>query len=246
MSTSQIEWTEESWNPTTGCTKVSTGCKHCYAEKMAKRLKAMGVKGYEKGFAVRCHKNRLQQPLSRKKPTIYFVNSMSDLFHEKVPFSFVDKVFEVIEKTPRHTYQILSKRPERMADYCRLVKVPDNAWLGVSVENKQHGLPRVKILQTIDCRVRFLSCEPLLENLGRISLKNIHWVIVGGESGKNARPMKKEWAENVCKQCREKNVAFFFKQWGAWGDDGVKRSKKLNGRVLDSREWNEFPITMPL
>ena len=172
---------------------------------------------------------------------MYFVNSMSDLFHEKAPFSFVDQVFDVIKKTPQHTYQILTKRPARMADYCRLIEVPENAWLGTSVENKKHGLPRIKILQTIDCRIRFLSCEPLLENLGRIRLKGIQWVIVGGESGVGARPMKPEWVENIRKQCQERKVEFFFKQWGAWGADGIKRSKKANGRLLNGREWNQFP-----
>lgn len=241
MSSSTIEWTEATWNPTTGCTKVSPGCKNCYAEKLAKRLKAMNVSGYEEGFALRCHQGRLRQPLLRKTPTMYFVNSMSDLFHEQVPFSFVDQVFDVIKETPQHTYQILTKRPARMADYCRLIKVPENAWLGTSVENKKHGLPRIKTLQTIDCHIRFLSCEPLLENLGRIRLRGIQWVIVGGESGVGARPMKPEWVENIRKQCQDRKVAFFFKQWGAWGADEIRRSKKANGRLLNGREWNQFP-----
>lgn len=240
-SFSHIEWTEATWNPVTGCTKVSPGCKYCYAEVLSRRLRAMGVAGYENGFEVSLHENRLQQPLRRKKPTVYFVNSMSDLFHPKVPFEFIDKVMRVIEQTPRHTYQILTKRPKIMARYFSSRKVPVNAWIGVSVEDKKYGLPRISVLQKIDAAVRFLSVEPLLEDLGRMNLAGIHWVIVGGESGPRARPMKPEWVDNVKRQCRAADAAFFFKQWGAYDKEGVKRGKKASGRLYRNRTWDEMP-----
>ncbi len=238
---STIEWTEQTWNPVTGCTKISAGCEFCYAETMARRLQAMGMPGYENGFAVTCHENRLLQPLRRKIPTVYFVNSMSDLFHPNAPFSFIDKVLQTIDKTPHHTYQILTKRPELMAKYFSDRNVPDNAWLGVSVENKKHGVPRIDVLRKIGAKIRFLSVEPLLEDLGKINLSGIHWVIVGGESGLDARPMQPAWASNIRAQCQRRRVPFFFKQWGAWGSDQVKRSKKDNGRLLDGRLWNQYP-----
>ena len=238
---SNIEWTESTWNPVTGCTKVSAGCKHCYAETMAHRLQAMGVKGYEKGFAVSMHPDRLSVPLRRKKPTMWFVNSMSDLFHPKVPFDFVNEIENVIRATPQHTYQILTKRPGRMRQYFYDRVVPTNVWLGVSVENKRHGVPRIDILRDINAEVRFLSVEPLLEDIGEINLNRIHWVIVGGESGKGARPMRPEWVANVSQQCRMVNVHFFFKQWGAYGADGVRRSKHRNGREYLGREYNAMP-----
>ncbi len=243
---SGIEWTEQTWNPVTGCTKVSAGCKNCYAETMARRLKAMGAPGYENGFALSFHEGRLDAPLRRRKPTIYFVNSMSDLFHPKVPFSFIDKVFNTIAETPQHSYQILTKRPEIMARYfAPLTRTPPtNAWLGVSVENKKHGVPRIGVLRKIPAAIRFLSVEPLLEDIGEIDLQGIHWVIVGGESGKKARPMKPEWVEGVKKQCHTAKVKFFFKQWGAWSADGVKRSKHANGREYRNRTWNEMPIVI--
>lgn len=242
MSTdTKIEWTERTWNPSVGCTKISAGCKHCYAETMARRLKAMGVEDYRDGFALKMLPHRLDEPLHRKKPTMYFVNSMSDLFHEKVTFEFIDRVIDIIRQTPQHTYQILTKRPARMRDFFSNRPVPDNAWLGVSVENRRHGLPRIPELQAIKAAVRFLSVEPLLEGLGTLNLDGIDWVIVGGESGHGARPMKKAWALSVRNQCLEANVAFFFKQWGQWGADGVRRSKKANGRTLDGRIWDQFP-----
>ncbi|MGI9345797.1 MAG: DUF5131 family protein, partial [Gammaproteobacteria bacterium] len=166
MSQSAIEWTESTWNPVTGGTKISSGCANCYAETMAKRLQAMGAPGYADGFQVTLHPHRLQQPVKRSKPTIYFVNSMSDMFHEKVSFAFIDQVFGVIEQTPQHTYQILTKRPERMTEYFSMRRVPANAWLGTSIENQKQGVPRIAFLQKIECRTRFLSCEPLLEDLG--------------------------------------------------------------------------------
>ena len=246
MSTqSRIEWTEQTWNPTVGCTKVSPGCKHCYAETMARRLQAMGVQGYENGFTLTLMPKRLAEPLERRKPTVYFVNSMSDLFHEKVPFDYIRRIFDVMAHAPQHTFQVLTKRAERMAKFCRSIEVPANAWLGVSVENRKHGVPRIDVLRTIDAKVRFLSAEPLLEDLGAIDLTGIHWVIVGGESGPKARPMRKEWVDGVKGQCDRAEVAFFFKQWGAWGVDGQKRSKKANGRQYIGKVWDTMPTTLP-
>ncbi|PHR70322.1 MAG: hypothetical protein COA67_08430 [Lutibacter sp.] len=240
MKKTKIEWTEATWNPTTGCTKVSAGCKHCYAETMSFRLKAMGTPGYDNGFEFSLMPERLNQPFKIKKPTRFFVNSMSDLFHEEMPYEYLDKVFEVMKQTPRHEYQILTKREDILADYFKDKKAPKNVWLGVSVENKKTK-NRIDVLRNIDATIRFLSLEPLLEDLGELDLSNIHWAIVGGESGNKARPMKKSWAVNIKNQCFEQNVAFFFKQWGTWGADNVKRSKKANGRLLDGEEWNEYP-----
>lgn len=242
-STSKIEWTEQTWNPVTGCTKVSPGCKNCYAETLSKRLQAMGVKGYSAGFSrVTLLPEKLNQPLSRKKPTIYFVNSMSDLFQDDVPFSFIDKVMDTISVTPQHTYQILTKRADRMCKYFQDKEIPHNAWLGVSVEDKQYGKPRIPILKKIKANVRFLSIEPLLEDLGSLNFEGIHWVIVGGESGKKARPMNEKWVLKIKKQCENQNVSFFFKQWGSIGKDGKKRSKKENGRELAGRHWDAIPL----
>ena len=247
MSTkSKIEWTEQTWNPTTGCTKVSPGCKHCYAETMARRLQAMGANGYQNGFKLSMLPERLNEPLKRRKPTIYFVNSMSDLFHENIPFVFLDQVFDIIRRTPQHTYQILTKRAKRMSRYFakQTRAVPTNAWLGVSVENKKYGLPRIDELRKVDAHIRFLSIEPLLEDLGWLDLTDIHWAIVGGESGPKARPMKPEWVEVIKEQCIEQDVAFFFKQWGGWGADGKRRAKKVNGRKLAGRTWDEMPLNL--
>ncbi len=241
MKKSKIEWTEETWNPTTGCTKVSAGCKNCYAEVMANRLQAMGTPGYENGFEFSIMYDRLEQPLKKKKSTKYFVNSMSDLFHEQMPKSFLDKIMGVIDLTPQHVYQILTKREDRMFEYFQDRRIPENIWLGVTVEDIKHGVPRIDKLRNINASIKFLSVEPLLEDIGKINLTGIDWVIVGGESGAKARPMKQEWALNVKKQCDEQNVAFFFKQWGTWGADGVRRSKKTNGRILNGKEWNEYP-----
>lgn len=240
-STSKIEWTEKTWNPVVGCTKVSPGCKHCYAEAMAKRLKAMKTPGYENGFKLTLLPQRLFEPLKRKTPTIYFVNSMSDLFHEDVSFTYIEQVFDIIRKCEWHTFQILTKRAERMAEFFANRSIPKNAWLGVTVEDKKYGLPRIDYLREIAASIRFLSVEPLLEDLGQVDLSDIHWVIVGGESGPKARPMNKSWVENIRLQCKKYNVAFFFKQWGGWGVDGIKRAKKENGRILDGRTWDEMP-----
>lgn len=238
---SRIEWTERTWNPTVGCTKISPGCKHCYAETMSRRLKAMGTPGYENGFALTLLPERLEDPIKRKKPTVYFVNSMSDLFHDKVPDEYIERVFQVIEQTPQHTYQILTKRAARMARYFRKRTVPANAWMGVSVEDQKYGVPRINHLRKVPATIRFLSVEPLLENVGQLDLSGIHWVIVGGESGPKARPMEKAWALAVQHQCEDQNVAFFFKQWGGWGADGKKRAKAANGRELNGRTWDEMP-----
>lgn len=241
-TTTKIEWTEQTWNPVTGCTKVSPGCKHCYAETMAQRLKAMGAPGYERGFTLTLQPDRLNQPLKRKKATVWFVNSMSDLFHKDVPDSYIDQVFDTIRFTPQHTYQILTKRAGRLAAYFGSRELPTNVWLGVSVENRRHGKPRIDSLRTINTHIRFLSVEPLLEDLGELNLDKIHWVIVGGESGAYARPMNAEWVRSIQQQCKDAGVAFFFKQWGGWGADGRKRNKHANGRTLDGRIWDQYPV----
>lgn len=239
---SRIEWTEHTWNPVIGCTKLSAGCKHCYAETLSRRLQAMGAPGYEQGFTiVREMTERLRQPLTRKHSTVYFVNSMSDLFHERVSAVFIDMVFAVMREASWHTFQVLTKRAERLADYASSHQVPDNVWLGVSVENKRHGVPRVAHLRRSPAKTRFLSVEPLLEDIGPLDLTGIEWVIVGGESGHGARPMKAEWVRGVRAQCESQGVRFFFKQWGAHGVDGTRRTKKANGRTLDGRTYDAMP-----
>ena len=201
----------------------------------------MGVKGYENGFNLTLLPHRLDEPLKRSKPTVYFVNSMSDLFHEEIPDAYIRQVFDVIRQAHHHTFQVLTKRAERMAEFVRNYEPPRNAWMGVTVENKQHGLPRLNLLRHVPAAIRFVSVEPLLEDLGRMNLNNIHWVIVGGESGAKARPMKQGWVLNVKHQCEQQKVAFFFKQWGGWGADGQKRAKKQNGRLLQGRTWDAVP-----
>ncbi len=243
-SNSKIEWTEQTWNPVTGCTKVSPGCKHCYAEVMAGRLKAMGASGYKEGFKLSVHPDRLDQPRKRKKPTVYFVNSMSDLFHEDVSNKFIISVFKTIEDTPWHTYQILTKRADRLPDFFANRSCPENVWLGVSVEDKEYGVPRLDDLRKVDAGIRFASVEPLLEDLGPVDFTDIHWVIVGGESGSKARPMQAEWAENVHRYAKSAGAAYFFKQWGTWGADGVKRAKSKNGRKLNGKTYDEYPVTI--
>jgi protein gp37 len=208
---------------------------------MARRLKAMGVKGYENGFDLTLLPKRLEEPLLRKTPTVYFVNSMSDLFHEEIPDDYIRQVFDVIRRAPQHTFQVLTKRAERMADFFRTNDTSKNAWLGVTVEDRRYGVPRIDALRRVPAAIRFLSVEPLLEDLGEIDLAGIHWVIVGGESGPKARPMKQDWVLSVKRQCEEQGAAFFFKQWGGWGIDGKKRGKKENGRLLMGRTWDEVP-----
>ena len=242
MSTqTSIEWTEQTWNPAVGCSKVSPGCANCYAEVMARRLQAMRVKGYENGFRLTLLPQRLHEPIRRKRPTVYFVNSMSDLFHEEIPDDYLVRVLEVIQQAPQHTFQILTKRAERMAEFFHGRQLPRNAWLGVTVENRAHGLPRLDALRRISAYVRFVSAEPLLENLAEIDLTGMHWVIIGGESGPKARQMNPEWVLNVKRMCEEQGAAFFFKQWGGWSVDGKKGSKKRNGRVLNGRTWDAAP-----
>lgn len=242
MSTkTKIEWTEISWNPTVGCDPISPGCLNCYAKVMARRLQAMHVKGYENGFQLTLLPDRLDEPLKRKKPTMYFVDSMSDLFHEEIPEDYIRQVLEIIQQVPQHIFQILTKRAKRMADFFNNNQPPENVWVGVTAEDCLHGLPRIDELRKIPASVRFVSFEPLLEDLVEIDLTGINWAIVGGESGRKARPMKEEWVLNIKRMCEEQDVAFFFKQWGTWGSDGVKRSKKANGRMLEGRIWDDFP-----
>jgi protein gp37 len=241
MKNTKIEWTEKVWNPSIGCSKVSPGCKFCYAEVFAKRLQAMGLKEYKDGFKFKILPDRLEEPLKIKKPTKFFVNSMSDLFHEEMPFEYLDEIFDIIRRTPQHTYQILTKRAKRMYEYFSERDVPQNVWLGVSVENATYK-NRIEYLRKINATIRFISFEPLISSVGELDLTGIHWAIVGGESGKKARPMLKKWVEEIFIQCKKQNVAFFFKQWGTWGADGIKRSKRENGRKFKGKIWNEFPI----
>lgn len=209
---------------------------------MAKRLQAMKVHGYENGFALSLLPNRLEEPLKRMKPTIYFVNSMSDLFHEQIPNDYIRQVFDVIRRAPQHTFQVLTKRAERMATFFKDYVPPKNAWLGVTVEDRKFGVPRLDWLRQVPAHIRFISVEPLLEDLGMLNLNGIHWVIVGGESGPKARPMQQEWVLSIKYQCDEQSSAFFFKQWGGWGVDGKKRAKRLNGRLLQGRTWDASPV----
>lgn len=238
---SRIEWTEATWNPTVGCTKISPGCKNCYAEEMAHRLKAMGVRDYQNGFRLTLLEHRLVDPLKRKKPTVYFVNSMSDLFHQSVPDAYIERVLETMHAASWHTFQVLTKRAERLPRFFARRRLPDNIWLGVSVEDQKYGVPRIEHLRAVQAKVRFLSVEPLLEDVGPLDLRNIQWVIVGGESGRRARPMQERWVASIQAQCEAQNVQFFFKQWGGWGADGKRRSKKANGRTFAGRQWNEMP-----
>ena len=240
MRTTKIEWTDKTWNPITGCTKKSAGCAHCYAEVMARRLKAMRLDKYRNGFELTLHDEDLEEPLQWTKAHNIFVCSMSDIFHEDVPFEFVDKIMETITKTPQHRYQILTKRAERMADYFKTRLIPDNVWLGVTVECKSTKY-RIDYLSHLNASVKFLSCEPLIEDLGEINLSGIDWVIVGGESGPKARPMKPEWVVNIKQQVEQQNAAFFFKQWGTWGSDGIKRNKHANGKLLLGKIIQQMP-----
>lgn len=240
MKTTKIEWTDKTWNPITGCSKKSAGCLHCYAEVMSRRLKAMGLAKYVNGFKVTLHESCLCEPYGWKGSHNIFVCSMSDIFHEDVPFDFVDKIFEVIEKTPRHRYQILTKRAERMAEYFASRAIPENVWLGVTVEAKSSRF-RIDMLRGLQATVKFLSCEPLIEDLGELNLSEIDWVIVGGESGPQARPMQESWVLNIRRQVEEQGARFFFKQWGTWGADGVKRNKHANGKLLMGEVVQEMP-----
>jgi protein gp37 len=231
---SSIEWTEATWNPVTGCTKISAGCVHCYAERMAKRLKAMGQARYRNGFEVTLQPDVLEVPLHWKRPRMIFVNSMSDLFHEEVPADYIAKVFAVMQKASQHTFQVLTKRPERAAELAPDLPWPANVWMGTTVERADY-LHRIRSLKKIPAAIRFLSLEPLLGPLPKLPLKDIHWVIVGGESGPDARPMQAKWVFQIREQCQANDVPFFFKQWG-----GVIKS--LAGRKLEGRSWDEMPL----
>lgn len=230
---SHIEWTEMTWNPVTGCTKVSQGCKHCYAERMAKRLKAMGQERYRNGFGVTLQEDLVELPFQWKQPRVIFVNSMSDLFHADVPLPFIQRVFTTMEQCRQHTFQVLTKRSERLLEVSAQLPWPSNVWMGVSVENAD-VVERVRDLQQVPAAVRFLSIEPLIGPIEALPLDGIHWAIVGGESGPGARPMKREWVESIHRQCRAAKVPFFFKQWG-----GTR--KDLTGRELDGRTYDEMP-----
>ena len=279
MADTSIEWTDKTWNPTTGCDQISSGCDNCYALTMARRLKAMGQAKYQTdgdprtsgpGFGLAVHEGSLNDPFTWRTPQKVFVNSMSDLFHARVPLDFVRRVFEVIEATPQHTYQVLTKRASRLPKVADKLPWPRNLWMGVSVEDATE-LHRVDDLRKVDAEVKFLSCEPLIGSLGDLDLAGIHWVIVGGESGPRVRPMHPDWARSLRDQCVQAGVPFFFKQWGSWAPTGwhgigralpgsilvgdpvdmhghrvemARVSKKSESRELDGREWNEFPEEM--
>ena len=231
---STIEWTEVTWNPVTGCTKISQGCKHCYAERMSKRLHAMGVGKYRAGFEVRTHQASLIEPLRWSQPRLVFVNSMSDLFHQSVPATFIEAVFEVMNRASRHTFQVLTKRPGRVVQLDRKLHWTSNIWLGTSIESER-WLGRLERLGRTGARTKFLSLEPLLGPLPKLSLHGVDWVIVGGESGPGARPMEAGWVRDIRDNCLRNGIPFFFKQWG-----GV--FKKKTGRTLDGRTWNQKPV----
>jgi protein gp37 len=235
---SNIEWTEMTWNPVTGCLKVSPGCKNCYAERMAKRLHAMGSDRYKDAFKPTLHEDLIDLPKRWKKPRVIFVNSMSDLFQDAVPDRFIHRVFASMQECPQHTFQILTKRSERVRTLGATLPWPGNVWMGVSVEDAR-VMDRINDLASVPAQVRFLSCEPLIGPLENLPLKDIHWVIVGGESGPGARPMRPEWVESIHRQCRRNDVPFFFKQWG-----GVR--KDTTGRKLHGRTYDEMPQVQPL
>lgn len=235
-----IEWTDATWNPVRGCTKISPGCAHCYAETFAERFRGVEGHPFEQGFDLRVVPEKLKTPLSWRKPKRIFVNSMSDLFHEAIPDDYIAEVAGIMVEAHWHTYQVLTKRSARLRDLLRtrlrFAGDQEHIWWGVSVENRRYGKPRIEHLQSSLASVRFLSIEPLLEDLGTLDLSGIHWVIVGGESGFGARPMKREWAISIKKQCREARIPFFFKQWG-----GVRKSRA--GRLLDGRTYDEMPVS---
>lgn len=236
MNKSNIEWTEMTWNPVTGCTKISPGCKYCYAEVFARRLQAMGVQKYENGFRVTLHPRALEEPFRWKKPRIVFVNSMSDMFHKDVPISFIHDVFGVMRANPQHVFQILTKRADVLLYYDRegWLEWSHNIWMGVSIENERMR-KRIDLLRQTRARVKFLSCEPLIGPIPAMNLKEIDWVIVGGESGRRPRPMNQEWVFDIRDQCLIANVPFFFKQWGG-------TNKKKAGRLLDGHIWDQMPV----
>lgn len=239
MSTrSSIEWTQSTWNPVSGCSKISAGCKHCYAERMARRLEAMGLHAYRNGFKVTLQPQALDAPLHWRRPQFVFVNSMSDLFHDAVPEEYIQRVFDVMNRAPQHHYQILTKRAERLAELSPRLPWGPHIWMGVSVENADH-VHRIDLLRSSKAHVKFLSLEPLLGPLRKLKLGKIDWVIVGGESGPGARPMDSQWVAEIRDQCVDKNVAFFFKQWGG-------TNKKKTGRTLEGRTWDEMPKSLAI
>ncbi len=231
---SSIEWTEATWNPVTGCSHISAGCANCYAERMALRLQAAGMAKYRNGFKVTVHEKELLTPQSWRKPHMVFLCSMGDLFHEKVPFGFILRVFETMKRCPQHQFQVLTKRSERLRQFAHLLPWPDNVWMGVTVEDGR-VVSRIDDLSSVPAKVRFLSCEPLIDDVGHLQLDNIHWVIVGGESGPGARVMGAAWVRSIKRQCEMAGVLFYFKQWG-----GTR--KHLNGRELDGRTWDDMPM----
>lgn len=233
MAATKIEWTTSTWNPVTGCSKISAGCKNCYAERMAKRLMAMGQPNYQQGFEVATHECSLHIPLMWKKPRLIFVNSMGDLFHEKVSSDFIQAVFKIMNQADWHHYQILTKRAQRLNQLSKHLPWNDHIWMGVTVENSD-VLSRIEHLRNTEAKVKFLSCEPLIGSLAKIDLTGIDWVIVGGESGPGARPVRKEWILEIRDICQKQNVPFFFKQWGG-------TFKKKNGRLLEGRIYDEMP-----
>jgi protein gp37 len=255
MAETQIEWTDSTWNPVAGCSIITAGCTHCYAMEMAKRLEAMGIDKYAGltrktgkrtvwNGVVRQDREALAIPYGWKKPRKIFVNSMSDLFHEGVSDAFVLRVWKVMRETPRHNYQILTKRPERMAALVasQIGDVLPNVWLGTSIEDAD-VVSRIDHLRRAPAAIRFISFEPLIGSVGTVDLRDIHWAIVGGESGKSARPIREEWIDEIHRQCLTAGTAFFFKQWGTWGKDNKKRSKKANGREYRGQTWDEMPAT---
>jgi len=232
-SSSDIEWTDATWNPVTGCNKISPGCKNCYAERMAKRLQFMGQPRYRNGFKVTLQPQALEEPLAWTRPKLVFVNSMSDLFHENVPLQYIRRVFSVIERASQHVFQVLTKRADRLLELSQDLRWPKNLWMGVSVESQDY-VWRIERLRQVKAAVRFLSVEPLLGPIPRLPLTGVHWVIVGGESGPRAREVKPDWVRQIRDRCRRFNVPFFFKQWGGvW--------KHRTGRTLDGRLWDEMP-----
>lgn len=233
MAQSNIEWTEMTWNPTTGCDKISAGCKFCYAEIMSKRLQAMGLEKYKDNFEVRIHEDALDTPYTWKNSKVVFVNSMSDLFHKDIPLDFIKKVFKVMNNNPQHVFQVLTKRAERLLELHAELKWSHNIWMGVSVENEKVK-DRIDFLRGTNAKVKFLSLEPLIGPLPDLNLTNIDWVIVGGESGHKPRPMDADWVIDIQEQCNKSDVAFFFKQWGG-------KNKKAAGRILNGRTYDEMP-----
>ncbi|MGB4950990.1 MAG: phage Gp37/Gp68 family protein, partial [Rhizobiaceae bacterium] len=234
MAQSTIEWTESTWNPVTGCTKISPGCQHCYAERMALRLQAMGQANYVNGFELTLQEHMLERPLEWSKPQLVFVNSMSDLFHKNVPIEYVQRIFGVMRRAYWHNFQVLTKRSQRLLELSNEINWPDNVWMGVSVETQTYTY-RIERLKKTGAKIKFLSLEPLLGPLSQLDLEGIGWVIVGGESGPGARLIKKEWVLDIRDQCLEANIPFFFKQWGG-------ANKKKNGRLLQGRTWDQLPV----